>query len=954
MEKPDIPINEKERIEALKSYMILDSHVEKDFDDITKLASIICKVPIALISLIDSERQWFKSRIGLDVTETSREISFCGHAINHSEELFIISDSRKDSRFFDNPLVTGDPNVIFYAGSPLLDESGFVLGTLCVIDNHPKNLTEEQKLVLKYLSNQVVNLMKYRRNNLLLANENYILKRKSEILEETNFIAQVGGWEYDPKEDSLYWSAVTKDIYEVPSNYKPNKEEAFQFYDSDQIRNELESFFLSAIEAGSYWDSVAKIKTAKGNTKWVRTKGYPDFKDGKCIRLYGSFQDITNEFINREIIKNKEEQLSIILDSLEEVVWAVSLPDYKPLYTSKSFEKIYGRSVLEYYNNINIWKQVIHPDDMAYIEEFEKQIFFSQFAATSYRIVRPDGSYRWVENTTKIVKNNEGKPVYITGILKDITEKKEIEYELVHLKEIAEAASKAKSEFLANMSHEIRTPLNGVIGFSEMLMNSKLDSNQRRYMNIVNQSAHSLLDLINDILDFSKIEAGKMELSQEIVNRVDIIEQSIDLVKYKAIEKGLDLLVDIDYENFHNIEVDPIRLRQILVNLLSNAIKFTDKGEVEISSKILKDVQDENLIHIEFSVRDTGIGISQKDQEKILEVFSQADTTTSRKYGGSGLGLSISNNLLNLMNSKLLIQSNLGKGSKFSFVIESKIFPDLEKPRESYANIKNVLIIERLEKSGKNIKNILSLYNITSELVLQGDSKLINFINPSEELNFDLIIVDQSVCFINKLFLANLLYSMNQNKKSIPIILLANSFNKVDLSGIESTTQKIITLTKPLTESFITNILDDISSNISNKQLKNLDKDKTIILDLTKVLIAEDNPVNLLLSKSMVKRILPNSSIEVATNGIEAIQKYESFLPDVILMDVQMPELNGLDATISIRKINKNNCIIIALTAGTTQGEEEKCMKAGMNDFLSKPIQIDILNSKILKWIRKL
>ena len=188
MEKPDIPINEKERIEALKSYMILDSHVEKEFDEITKLASIICKVPIALISLIDSERQWFKSRIGLDVTETSRPISFCGHAINHSEELFIISDSRKDSRFFDNPLVTGDPNVIFYAGSPLLDESGFVLGTLCVIDNHPKNLTEEQKLVLKYLSNQVVNLMKYRRNNLLLANENYILKRKSEILEETNFL----------------------------------------------------------------------------------------------------------------------------------------------------------------------------------------------------------------------------------------------------------------------------------------------------------------------------------------------------------------------------------------------------------------------------------------------------------------------------------------------------------------------------------------------------------------------------------------------------------------------------------------------------------------------------------------------------------------------------------------------------------------------------------------------
>ncbi|NCN08488.1 MAG: response regulator [Leptospira sp.] len=954
MKKPDIPINEKERIEALKGFLILDSHSEKDFDDITKLASIICKVPIALISLIDSNRQWFKSKIGLDVSETPRDISFCGHAINHSEELFIIPDSRKDSRFFDNPLVTGDPNVIFYAGSPLLDDKGHVLGTLCVIDNKPKQMTDEQKLALRSLSNQVVNAMTLRRNNLILANENYIAKRRAEIFEETNLVAKVGGWEVDLVENSLYWSKVTKEIHDVDDDYIPILEESINFYSTIEYKKKIEDLVKDAIATGESWETVLQIVSAKGILKWVRAKGIPKFENGKCIRLYGSFQDITNDYNTKELIKKKEEQLSIILDSLEEVVWAVSLPDYIPLYTSKSFEKLYGREVKEYYKNINIWKEVVHKDDLSTIVEFEKSLIYFQYSTANYRIMRPDGSIRWVENTTKIIKDDTGKPIYITGMLIDITEKKEIENQLVNLKEIAEAASKAKSDFLANMSHEIRTPLNGVIGFSEMLMNSKLDPSQRRYMNIVNQSAHSLLDLINDILDFSKIEAGKMELNREKVDRVDLIEQSLDLVKYKAIEKGLDLVIDIDYENFLIIEADPLRLRQILVNILSNAIKFTSKGEVEISSKILSMNKELNLLKIEFSVKDTGIGISKEDQGKIFEVFSQADSTTSRKYGGSGLGLSISNNLLSLMDSKLNIESDTGRGSKFSFILDCKYFLESEKKRENFVNIKNILIIEKSEKSALNIIKILELYTISSQLILSKDPKLNDNALLESISNFDIIFIDQSVCILRKLLLTNILKAIENSKKSIRIILLTNTLNKMDLTDIDSKKHKILTLTKPLTESYINNVLDDISSNFSIDKINDPKKNKTTILEKIKVLVAEDNPVNLLLTKSLVKRILPNSIVESAENGIEAIEKYEIFSPDIILMDVQMPELNGLQATRSIRNLNKENTIIIALTAGTTQGEEENCMNSGMNDFISKPIQFDILNSKIQKWIKKI
>lgn len=424
----------------------------------------------------------------------------------------------------------------------------------------------------------------------------------------------------------------------------------------------------------------------------------------------------------------------------------------------------------------------------------------------------------WLLYNAFSVQNSDGKISEIVSSFIDITKMKLLENEILKGKEQAEAANKAKTDFLANMSHEIRTPLNGIIGFTQLLLESNLEKTHYEYMSIINESATSLLNIVNDVLDFSKIESGKFELNIEEVDLFDLTQQVVDLFKYQAEQKKIKLILHKSKKVPQYIFADQIRLKQILMNLLSNALKFTEFGEIQLN---IKEMSSSNSEHstIYFAVNDTGIGIKTDNSEKIFDSFVQEDNSTSRKFGGTGLGLAITNQLLALMGSKLQLKSKLGEGSTFFFTIAFK------------------KVLKRQQRLPEN-KN-------------------------------------------------------NDIKKHEPKIF------------------------KP-----------------------------------HKILIVEDNKVNMLLVKTLINKINPNATIYEAHDGVEAIDVFTKQTVDLILMDVQMPNKNGYEATAEIRKTEKGCKIpIIAITAGILAHEREKCFEEGMTDYLSKPINIDDLEAILMKWM---
>jgi signal transduction histidine kinase/CheY-like chemotaxis protein/HPt (histidine-containing phosphotransfer) domain-containing protein len=596
---------------------------------------------------------------------------------------------------------------------------------------------------------------------------------------------------------------------------------------------------------------------------------------------------------------------------------------------------------------------IIHPEDQ---EEFYRSV------AESAQLLQPwkwagrfrhaaTRAYRWIDCASRPQSETNGDILW-DGLLVDITDRKQAEAELRAAKEEAEAATVAKSQFLATMSHEIRTPMNAVIGMTGLLLDTDLSAEQREYAQIIQDSGDALLTIINDILDYSKIEAGQLELEQHPFDVRDVLEASLDLVATRAAEKGLELACVLEPETPDAVRGDVTRLRQILVNLLSNAIKFTEKGEVILT--IRSAPLTEGRCELHFSVRDTGIGIPADRMDRLFRSFSQVDSSTTRRYGGTGLGLVICRRLCDIMGGRIWVESVAEKGSTFHVVLPLEIAPpvhEMPEPGPLYLQGRTLLIVD----DNPTNRQILTLqarnWGMRSEECASAEEALARL---RQGERFDVAILDIQMPDIDGITLARDIHRLC-DPETMPLVGLSSVTRRLsEFEGAGFSTM----LTKPIKQSQLFNVLAQVFSILPPSETQSAASpfDSTLGTRLPlRILIAEDLVVNQKLLHLMLAKF--GYRADTAANGREVLKAMDRQPYDLILMDVQMPEMDGLEASQKLRRDlpASRQPRIVALTANALREDQEACAAAGMDDYLAKPIHPVSLRTALTRageWAR--
>ncbi len=566
--------------------------------------------------------------------------------------------------------------------------------------------------------------------------------------------------------------------------------------------------------------------------------------------------------------------------------------------------------------------------------------------------VRKDGSLLWARISARAI-NYDDPAKGLVVIIEDITKDREAAEALLKAKIMAEDMARTKAEFLANMSHEIRTPMNAIIGLTHLLLKSNLDEKQHDYMLKIQSASQHLLSVINDILDYSKIEAGKINIESMPFELQEVINNVVSLINEKAADKGLKVIVSIPADVPQHLVGDPLRIAQVLINYANNAVKFTSHGEIDINATVIKRVHDQ--IWLRIAVRDTGIGLSQEQMSHLFQSFTQIDASTTRRYGGSGLGLSIAKQLTELMGGEVGVESEVDVGSTFWFVVPLKLFEEYADALLPAPNLRkrHVLVLESSVDDAELLCHQLKrmTFVVTNTTTSETALKLLTQANKSH-VPYEIVFVAWQITatgcneFIQQLRALSLSHQ--------PQIVITSHVDTPEIGAAANSLHVAELLITPVSASQLFNVM----MRLLGGQALTPDADYNIETDLstivgTRVLLVEDNDLNLEVESALLRDA--GFVVDVATDGAIALDKVQRAPYDVILMDVQMPVMDGLTATREIRKLKIGKEIpIIAMTASAMLIDQQRCLAAGMNDHVAKPVNPEDLWRKLLKWVKPL